>query len=119
MADENMTGTGSGEERYEDPFIRILELYALKAVGALEKEDAEAMKKLTPELQVIYGHSGGWLGIVEHVMEFPREAPEEIRALWLERKQEVAQTEGRRLHPEEFAREFADRCFVGDDDDDE
>lgn len=103
-------------ERYADPFIRILELYALKAVGALEKEDAEAMKKVTPELQQIYGNSGGWTRIVEHVMEFPREAPEEIRALWLERKQEVAETEGRRLHPEEFARDFADRCFADDDD---
>ena len=103
-------------DRYSDPFIRILELYVLKAVGALSREDADAMKKITPELQSIYGHGAGWTRIVEHVMEFPREAQEEIRALWLERKEEVAQTEGRRLHPEEFAREFTDRCFADDDD---
>lgn len=104
------------ESRYDDPFIRILELYVLKAVGALTKEDAETMKKLTPQLQQIYGHSGGWLRIVEYVMEFSRDAADDIRAIWLERKKEVAETEGRRLHPEEFARDFADQCFADDDD---
>ena len=104
-----------GEGRYADPFVRILELYVLKAVGALEKDDEQAMKELTPELQEIYGLSSGWLKIVEHVMEFPREASEEIRSLWLERKQEVAQSEGRRLRPEEFAQEFADQCFDGEE----
>ena len=105
------------ESRYDDPFIRILELYVLKAVGALRKEDADAMKALTPQLQQIYGHGGGWLSIVEHVMEFPREAPEEIQTLWLDSKKEVAETEGRRLHPEEFAQNFVDWCFTEDDDD--
>ena len=105
------------EERYEDPFIRILELYALKAVGALEKEDADAMKKLTPQLQEIYGHGGNWLRIVEHVMEFDRDAADVIQEMWIERKREVAETEGRRLHPEEFARDFADACFSDDEDD--
>lgn len=106
-------------DRYADPFVRILELYVLKAVGALEKEDEQAMKALTPELQEIYGMSQGWLRIVENVMEFPREAPEEIRSLWLERKEEVAQKEGRRLKPEEFAREFADQCFSEDEESEE
>lgn len=113
-----MEDTGS-QNRYDDPFVRILELYVLKAVGALEKEDAEAMKKLTPELQQIYGHGGGWTRIVEHVMEFPRDAMDETRALWIERKDEVAQNEGRRLHPEEFAREFADRYFFAEEEDDD
>ena len=111
----NQRPGGSDEERYGDPFVRILELYVLKAVGALEKEDEQAMKGLTPELQNIYGINAGWLRIVEEVMEFPRDAPEEIRSLWLERKQEVAENEGRRLRPEEFAREFADQCFEGGD----
>ncbi len=102
-------------DRYDDPFIRILELYILKAVGALEKEDEQSMKRLTPELQRIYGINTGWLRIVEKVMEFPPGAPDEIRSLWLERKEEVAQTEGRRLRPEEFAREFADFCFQDED----
>ena len=100
-----------GEDRYGDPFVRILELYILKAIGSLTTEDDQAMKQLTPELQSIYGINAGWLRIVEEVMEFPREAPDEIRSLWLERKKEVAETEGRRLYPEEFAREFADQCF--------
>lgn len=108
--------TNENTDRYDDPFIRLLELYVLKAVGALEKEDAERMKKLTPELQKVFGVSGSWIRIVEQVMEYPKDAPEEIRLIWTERKQEVAQTEGRRLHPEEFARDFADISFEDDDD---
>ena len=106
-------------DRYDDPFVRILELYVLKAIGALEAEDEKQMKELTPELQRIYQHGTGWTKIVEHVMEFPSEAWEEIRTEWIERKREVAEAEGRRLKPEEFAREFADRYFGEEEDEDE
>jgi hypothetical protein len=111
--------TGESHNRYDDPFVRILELYVLQAIGALEKEDEQAMKKLTPDLQRIYGVGGGWRSIVEHVMEYRPGAGAEIRLMWLDRKQDVAEREGRRIRPAEFAREFADEVFRRADEDEE
>ena len=92
--------------RYDDPFLRIVELYALAAIGALDPEDRARMKELTPELQRIYGLDVGWKKIVEQVMEFGSGAEEEVRTLWEEWK-EQERTGG----PPAFARDFADRYF--------
>lgn len=106
------SGDGNNESgRYADPFLRIVELYALSAIGALDPEDRRQMKELTPELQQIYGLDLGWKKIVEHVMEFGPGAEEEVRRLWAEWKEE--EREG---GPGGFAREFADRYFPADDD---
>jgi hypothetical protein len=97
--------------RYDDPFIRIVELYALSAIGALDREDRLRMEEITPDLRKIFGLEVGWKKIVERVMEFGPDAEEEVRRLWSEWKEK-----GTKGGTERFAREFADRCFPADDD---
>jgi len=104
-------GEADDGRRYSDPFLRIVELYALSAIGALDPEDRRQMKELTPELQQIYGLDLGWKKIVEQIMEFGSGAEEEVRRLWAEWKEEASAG-----GPEGFARAFADRYFPAEDD---
>ena len=108
----------AAESRYNDPFVRILELYALAAIGALDPEDAKRMKEITPDLQKIYNVEFGWKKLVEHVMEFGPDAEPEVRQAWADRKRE-AEEAGESVKPATFAHEFADRYFPTEESDDQ
>ena len=92
----------------EDPFLRLVELYVLRAIGKLGYKEELAMIKLTPELQSIYDHQGQWFEIVEYVMEFPKGAANEITSEW-----KRALKQNKSLQPEDFARSFTDELFKG------
>lgn len=103
------------DTRYNDPFVRILELYALASIGALEPEDAKRMKEITPDLQKIYKVKFGWKRLVEHVMEFGPEAETEVRQAWADRKAKCEDEGERAVTPARFAAEFADEYFPTED----
>lgn len=103
--------TTMNHDRYDDPFVRILELWVLATLGAIDEEERAAMKQLEPELRQMYGFDQlGWRKIVERVMEFGEGADEEVRDLWKERKQ-AAQETGETITPRQFAAETADRLW--------
>ncbi len=103
------------ENRYNDPFVRILELYALASIGALDQEDAKRMKEITPDLQKIYNVEYGWKKLVEHVMEFGPEAEQEVRQAWADRKAKAEEDGEEGVTPATFASEFADEYFPADE----
>lgn len=97
-------------DRYEGkPFLRLLELYALWAIGELRDGDAQTLRKMLPKLSEIYGGSGDWHEIVARVMEFPPGMASELRDEWQENK-ETASLHGQQVAPEHFAEMFADRA---------
>ncbi len=102
--------TPEEQARYNDPFVRILELYALAAIGALDPEDRDRMKEITPDLRRIYKVEFGWKKLVEHVMEFEGNAEEEVRQEWAATKEKAAEA-GEEMSPMLFAMRFADRYF--------
>ncbi len=100
--------------RYNDPFVRLLELWVLATLGAISPEDRQTMKEIEPELREIYAVADlGWKKIIEQIMEFGPGAADELRGLWLERKEEMVESGGT-ISPQRFAEETVDRLFGPD-----
>jgi hypothetical protein len=97
------------EPRYEGrPFLRLLELYVLWAIGRLEEKEQRMLEQMTPKLQQTFGHQGAWHEIIAAQMEFGPGAADSARQNW-QRWQEFRRQTGGPEHPETFAREFADQ----------
>lgn len=101
----------SKSERYRDRrFLRLLECYVLRAIGALSAEQARALELMTPKLRQVYRTDGEWFEIIEHVMDFPSDLPRKIVAVWEKNKQLAAQN-GTQLEADSFAVMFVDANF--------
>ncbi|HEV3421461.1 MAG TPA: hypothetical protein VG075_14220 [Candidatus Acidoferrum sp.] len=98
--------------RYQGkPFLRLLELYVLWAIGELAEKEALILEEATPKLRSIYHREGDWKSIIAGEMEFPPHLPAKIRELW-KRNLEKARTAGVVLPPQQFAELFVDDNFV-------
>ncbi len=95
--------------RYEGkPFLRLVELYVLDAIGQLHDHYRETAEKMEPRLQATYGTKAPWQQIIAEQMEFPDTLPAAIRGLWdgyLEHHRKL----GNSVDPEEFVVEFVDK----------
>ena len=94
------------------PFLRLLECYVLDAIGKLEADQAEVLRRMEPKLGETYGMKGTWQQIVSAQMALPESLPGKIRALW-ERQLEMATTRDASIAPSEFATAFVDQNFPG------
>ena len=93
------------------PFLRLLELYVLWAIGELAEKETSFMEEITPKLRSSYKMEGDWQRIIEGVMELPPHLPGKIRELW-NRNLEIARTAGVVLPPQHFAEFFVDENLV-------
>ena len=97
--------------RYDGkPFLRLLDSYVLRVIGALTPEQEEGLRKLEPKLGQIYGQSGSWYQIVEQQMAFTPDLPAQIRQIW-EEGSARARAQGLSVDPGEFTRQFVDANF--------
>ena len=98
-------------ERYEGkPFLRLLDCYVLKAIGALDSATAQQLRTMEPKLRQIYGMAGTWDGIVAEQMDFDETLPGKIHAIWT-RFLSHAEANKFEADPVNFALEFVDRNF--------
>lgn len=99
------------KERYEGkPFLRLLEFYVMRAIGALTSEQEQLLSAMTPKLQETYKHSGRWYEIIADQMEFPATFPQTICDVW--EKVRISSSEaGKELTATEFTMNFVDVNF--------
>ncbi len=92
------------------PFLRLLECYVLNAIGKLEADQVEALRRMEPKLGETYGMKGTWQQIVSAQMALPESLSGKIRTLW-EGQLDIATTRGFAITPNEFAMAFVDQNF--------
>lgn len=85
------------------PILRLVECYALAAVGKLSPHDETRLDALTPWLQRTFGSGGSWREIVEAKMAFDDRTARGISHGWKLYCRECGDSD-----PESFARAFAD-----------
>ena len=99
--------------RYDGkPFLRLLELYVLWAIGELPQAEEAKLQLMTPKLQSIYATNGTWQDIVASVMHISSDLPGTLRDMW-SRNLELARANGVTLTPQRFAEMVVDENFAG------
>lgn len=100
------------ESRYtNNPLLRLLECFVLKAIDELSVADAENLTGMQPKLAKIYNRDGTWDEIIAAEMEFPGNMPDLIRKTW-ERNLVIAKEHGVGLTSQQFAEMFTDHNLV-------
>lgn len=95
--------------RYDGkPLLRLLELYALRAIGHLHPADEAQMVVMAPKLRAIYDRQGEWHEVVAAAVNLPPDLPEAIREMW-ERNQAIAKANDVTLTPQTFVEMFVDQ----------
>lgn len=99
--------------RYDGkPLLRLLELYALRAIGHLDPDDEARLEAMAPKLREIYGSSGEWHEVVAASVKLPPDLPAAIREMW-ERNQQIARDNQVTLTPQMFVEMFVDQNLAG------
>jgi hypothetical protein len=93
------------------PLVRLLEYYALKAIGQLAPEDEVRLSEMEPQLRKVYRHNGSWMHIISSAMKFPNNMPATIEQMW-QRNQQIARASGANLDAQQFAEMFVDQNFA-------
>lgn len=94
--------------RYDGkPLLRLLELYALRAIGHLDPADEERLVAMAPKLRALYGCPGEWHEVVAASVNLPPDLPAAIREMW-ERNQAIARANDVTLPPQKFVEMFVD-----------
>lgn len=91
--------------------LRLLECYALDAIGQLNPEDQDTLSAMQPKLAQTFGVSGTWKEIIDQVMEFPAGMANAIEEMW-KKNQGIASRSGAELTPQQFAEMFVDQNFA-------
>ncbi|MEN3951234.1 hypothetical protein [Iodidimonas sp. SYSU 1G8] len=99
--------------RYDGkPLLRLLELYVLRAIGELSQSEQQALERMAPKLQSIYGGNGEWHEAIAASVHMPPDMPIAIRDMWV-RNLEIARANGATLAPQTFAEMVVDDNFAG------
>ncbi len=92
--------------RYEGkPFLKFVDSFILKAIGALDPAMAAKLDAATPQLQQAFGSSGSWEDIVIEQLAFEPDVRAQIGALW-ETNTALARASGGELTPMQFVTVF-------------
>src|SRR4051812_23566191 len=99
----------SDNPRYDGrPLLRLLEFYILNAIDELPLPEQEALDRMAPKLQGLYGGSGPWHEAVAAAVQMPPETPAAIRDMWT-KNLEIARANGvAPLAPQKFAEMVVD-----------
>jgi hypothetical protein len=97
--------------RYDGkPFLRLLDCYVLRAIGALDQQQEISLRSMEPKLSSVYGVDGSWFEIVAKQMDFPDSLPVQINEIWVSGKAK-AEHQGLSVDPIEFTKQFVDTNF--------
>ena len=99
----------SDDPRYTGkPLLRLLEFYVLRAIDELPLPEQEALDRLGPKLQTVYGGDGSWHEAVAAAVRMPPETAAAIRDMWT-KNLEIAHANGvAPLTPQKFAEMVVD-----------
>ncbi|MDA8016722.1 MAG: hypothetical protein MPN21_04665 [Thermoanaerobaculia bacterium] len=98
--------------RYQGkPFLRLLELYVLWAIDALDASHENEIRSLSTELQKVYGRPGAWHEIIEAQMDFPQGMADELLKMWSENKR-IAEDKAIHLIAQEWVEQVVDDNFI-------
>jgi hypothetical protein len=87
------------------PFLKIVDSFILKCIGALDGKTEAWLQQLTPKLQETYKHSGNWEEIVIAQLHFEPNIRVAINELWV-KNQAIAKQHGTTLDAMEFTEMF-------------
>ena len=90
--------------------MRLLDCYVLRAIDALEADQAQALVQLEPKLARIFETQGSWHEILAKELDLPAELPSKIQEAWAEGVK-TASALGYPIQPCEFAALFVDTNF--------
>lgn len=82
------------DPRLDSALAKLIELYVLFCIGHLPAERERLLEQLAPRLGATYDRTGTWDEVLAAELEFPKDLPERLQALW-----ESAPV----MAPEEFA----------------
>jgi hypothetical protein len=103
----------SDNSRYDGkPLLRLLELYILNALNELPPPEQEALQRLAPKLQSVYGGKGQWHEAIEAAVHMPAEMPRMIRDMWDKNLEIAGANNVPPLTPQKFAEMFVDENLV-------
>jgi hypothetical protein len=103
----------SDNSRYDSkPLLRLLELYVLKALDELPLPEQEALNKLAPKLQVLYGGEGQWHEAIEAAVRMPADMPQLIREMWAKSLEIAEANNVPALSAQKFAELFVDENLI-------
>ena len=99
----------SDNQRYDGkPLLRLVELYILHVLNELPATEQEALDRLAPKLQSVYGGNGAWHEAITAAVHMPAEMPQFIRDMW-DKNLEIARTNNvQALTPQKFAEMFVE-----------
>src|ERR1700759_761244 len=102
----------SDDQRYHGkPLLRLLEFFVLRAIGELPIPEQEALDRLGPKLQAVYGGDGSWHAAIAAAVRMPPETAGAIRDMWT-RNLEIARANGvEPLTPQKFAEMVVDESL--------
>ena len=93
-------------DRYAgNPFLKLVDSFVLKCIGALDEPSEAALEQMTPKLRQTFNHTGTWEEIVMSQLNFDPTVRSAIRDLW-DRNQEIARQNGVTLTPMQFTEMF-------------
>ena len=102
------------EARYAGkPFLKLVDSYVLRAIGALRLNEEALLEKMEPKLRQVYGARGRWHEIVAAQMEFSPMLPAKIRTIWKAGSARAVEM-GFEPDPVEFTHQFVDTNFLQD-----
>jgi hypothetical protein len=87
------------------PFLKFVDSFVLKCIGALDDRTEAWLQQMTPKLQEIYKHPGTWEDIVIAQLRFEPNIRTSIHDLWV-KNQAIAKQNDTTLGPMQFTAMF-------------
>ncbi|MET0458730.1 MAG: hypothetical protein ABW195_05760 [Ilumatobacteraceae bacterium] len=100
--------TDQGDRYAGQPFLRLVELLVLWAVGEITDADQARLEAMTPKFREVFTGDGPWPEIIAAQAGLSEQDLDQLRAMW-QRNQERARAAGVALDAEDWARQVADR----------
>ena len=101
------------QDRYAGkPFLKLVDSFVLKCIGALDPPSEAMLEQMTPKLQQTFDRTGTWEEIVMDQLGFEPAVRTAIRDLWA-RNQEIARENGVTLTPMQFTEMFVANNVAG------
>jgi hypothetical protein len=85
------------------PMRRLLELYALWAIGQLSDPDRVGLESIAPKLTELFGGDGTWYAAIAAAVQLPADAPSRLQEMWMR-----IERHGEKVDPQTFAEAFVD-----------
>jgi len=85
------------------PLRRLVELYALWAIGELPPADRANLESIASKLTELFGGDGTWHAAISSAAKLPADAPLRLQEMWKSLAQQESEAD-----PQRFAEAFVD-----------